>query len=115
MSLKAASCLQQEFINVENPLLTEGTPILSTEEDENPVNIEQRYETTFSGEVSSCIVGLEMQGNWLSIIKGLAQRMAQKHIESTRQIYNLSKAEARIGMYGDEITDSSPPKKTRTS
>jgi hypothetical protein len=84
--------------------------------------MEQRYETTFSGEVPSCIVGLEMprtakyvNGNWLPIIEGLAQRMAEKRIESTRQIYNLSKAEARIGMYGAETTSSSPPKKSRTS
>lgn len=120
MTLKAAS-FSQETQNVELAWQTKGSPILSTEEDEDPINLEQRFETTFSGEIPACIVGLEMpitekkwEGKWLPIIEKIARRMMEQSVESTRQLYNLSKNEAHIEGHAGELSTSSPPKKTRT-
>eukprot|EP00980_Cylindrotheca_fusiformis_P014949 scaffold4095_cov117-Cylindrotheca_fusiformis.AAC.6 len=82
-------------------------PILSTEEDSNSADIEQRYEIVFKGEVPSCIVGLEIddlrgisyekKDAWQLVIEGLANRMAERNELSVRMLHNLARHEQRNG------------------
>ena len=119
MSSEIISCLKETFINAESPLLAQGMPVLSTEVDQMAEHTEERYECSFVGEVPKSIVGLEMPNgkDWLPVIKRLAQRMSNERVESTREVYNLLKAEAQIASRSNlkAAPSGSPAKKGRTS
>lgn len=105
MSRVSASSLAENF--TDSFIQDDARPILSTEEDEDPVDVEQRYELVFDERVPSCIVGLEIPEPktfvestdivpaWKKVLEGLSNKMLEHGIETTRQMYTLSKLERR--------------------
>ena len=86
-------------------------PILGEGEDEDPENYEAIFEQNYVGKMPEAIVGLMFDsktvtaydGNnnsvevalWEKVLMGLSKRLISDGVESTRQLYNIEKAERR--------------------